>query len=60
MPGVDATDFGKPVSGSGECVSMLCYRRSCRQTKMQMKMRLRMEESKTFLAAELPCDVTWQ
>ena len=60
MPKVDATDFGKRVSGSGECVSMVCYRRKCRQTTIQMDMKLLMEESKVFLAAELPCDVTWQ
>ena len=60
MPGVHATGFGKPVSGSGEFVAMLCYRRSCHQKKIQIFMKLRVPESEDFLAAELPCDVTWQ
>ena len=60
MPMVSYSSPGRYVSGDGEFVAMLAYTRPCRQNKIVMRMRLRMNESRTFDAAELPCRVVWE
>ena len=48
------------VSGSGEYVFILRNRRAGRQNKIYFLLRLQMEESGFFTAAELPCRITWE
>ena len=60
MPAVSVSSVGQRVSGSGEFVSMLCYKRPSSQNKLLIHMRLAVADSPTLPVAELPCKVVWE
>lgn len=60
MPSVSVSSVGQKVSGSGEFVSMLCYKRPSSQNKLLIHMRLATADSPTLPVAELPCKVVWE
>ncbi len=51
--------FAHIGKGTGEFTAVLRARKPARENKLQIKISLTLPESKSTLAAELPCNIIW-